>query len=386
MPVTKRRLLILSEIIAPYRIPVFNALSQKEGIDLRVVFLAETDRQLRQWRVYKDELRFSYEVLPSWRFRYAGKTILLNWRVRLALERFAPDAIICGGYNYYASWEALSWSRRNQVDFILWSESNQYDARSGRRWVESLKARFVARCDRFVVPGKSSLDYLELLGVAREKVFTAPNAVDNDWFESEADAAGARAAEIRKRLGLPERFILFVGRLVAEKGIFDLLEAYGRLKDDVKSLVDLVFAGDGGGRRDLERRAKKIGPGRICITGFAQREELAAMYALADVFVLPTHSDPWGLVVNEAMACGLPVIVTDVAGCAADLVENGWNGFSVPTGDPERLFQAIDAILRDAELRRQMSGRSLERIRHFSPLACAAGLAGAAFPPGGLAQ
>jgi glycosyltransferase involved in cell wall biosynthesis len=386
MPVTKRRLLILSEIISPYRIPVFNALSQNEGVDLRVVFLAETDAQLRQWRVYKDELCFSYEVLPSWRFRFAGKTILLNRRVQAALERFAPDAIICGGYNYYASWEALSWSRRNQVDFVLWSESNPYDARSGRRWVESLKSHFVARCDRFVVPGKSSLAYLQLLGVAPEKVFTAPDAVDNDWFESEANAARARAAEIRKRLGLPGRFILFVGRLVPEKGIFDLLEAYGRLKDDVRSGVGLVFAGDGDGRLELERRAKKISPGAIWINGFLQREELGAMYGLADVFVLPTHSDPWGLVVNEAMACGLPVVVTDVAGCAADLVENGWNGFSVPQGGPERLSRAMDAILQDAQLRQKMSAHSLERIRQYSPRACAAGLAAAAFPPGGLAR
>lgn len=383
MPDMKRRLLILSEIIAPYRIPVFNALAQHQDIDLHVVFLAETDTQLRQWRVYKDELRFSYKVLPSWRFRLGAKSVLLNWRMRASLKRFAPEVIICGGYNYFASWEALSWSRRNKVDFILWSESNQHDARSGRRWVESLKTHFVAGCDRFVVPGKSSFAYLESLGVAQEKIFTAPNAVDNDWFETQAKIARSRAQELRERLGLPERFILYVGRLVPEKGIFDLLEAYGRLEDEVKRAVGLVFAGDGKNRSQLEKKAKKIGPGTICFPGFAQREDLAALYGLADLFVLPTHSDPWGLVVNEAMACGLPVMVTNVAGCAADLVDDGWNGFVVPHGDPDNLCRGVDAILRNDQLRQEMSVRGLERIREYSPKACAAGLAAAAFPARG---
>jgi glycosyltransferase involved in cell wall biosynthesis len=382
MPEMKRRLMIISEIIAPYRIPVFNALAQQEGIDLRVVFLAETDASLRQWQIYRDEIRFAYEVLPSWRFRIGANSVLLNWRVRASLKKFAPEAIICGGYNYPAAWEALSWSRRKGADFILWSESNQYDARSLRRWVESLKAHFLASCNRFVVPGKSSFEYLQLLGVAADKIFTAPDAVDNNWFEASANIARSQSAELRNRLGLPGRFILFAGRLVPEKGIFDLLEAYGRLEDDVRSSVGLVFAGDGKSRVDLERSAKRISLGTIHVAGFAQREDLAAMYGLADVFVLPTHSDPWGLVVNEAMACGLPVIVTSVAGCAADLVDDGRNGYVVPAADSDKLSRAIDAVLRNPELKRQMSALSKERIRQYSPEACAAGLAAAAFPPG----
>jgi len=383
MLLTNRRLLILSEIIAPYRIPVFNALAQHQGIDLRVVFLAETDPRLRQWRIYENELHFSYDVLPSWRFRFGTNTILLNRHVQASLKNFAPDAIICGGYNYIASWKALSWSRRNKVDFILWSESNQYDARSGRRWLESLKCHFLGRCDRFVVPGKSSFNYLQLLGVPQQMIFTAPNAVDNNWFGTHANIARLGVPELGKRLCLPARYILFVGRLVPEKGIFDLLEAYGRLDENIRSTVGLVFAGDGKARSELEQRAKTVNPGTIWIPGFAQREDLAAMYGLADIFVLPTHSDPWGLVVNEAMACGLPAIVSNVAGCAGDLVDDGWNGFIVSPADPNRLCWAIDAILRNPQLRQQMSARSLERIRQHSPEACSAGLAAAAFPPQG---
>ena len=378
MPDKKRRVLILSEIISPYRIPVFNALARNERVNLHVVFLSETDAGLRQWRVYKDEIRFSYEVLPSWRFRTGQNNVLLNWGLRSCLKKFMPEAIICGGYNYFASWEALSWTRRHATEFILWSESTRHDSRGGRAWVESLKARFMAGCDRFVVPGRASCEYLESLGSAREHIVIAPNAVDNDWFRTQADSVRTRAAEFREKLGLPLRFILFVGRLVLEKGIFDLLDAYAKLDAGLRSDVGLVFAGDGISREELAGRAKRISPGTICFPGFAQREDLAALYALADLLVLPTHSDPWGLVVNEAMACGVPIIVSGVAGCSTDLVEEGWNGYIVPPRDSEKLSVAFDSLLRNSELRQEMSAHNLERIRSYSPEACAQGLAAAA--------
>lgn len=378
----KRRVLLLSEIISPYRIPVFNALATHATVDLHVVFLAETDAALRQWHVYKDEIRFSYEVLPSWRLPLHKRSLLLNWGVCACLRKFAPQTIICGGYNYYASWEALSWARRHEVSFVLWSESNGYDARSGSRWVESLKLHFLSRCSRFVVPGKSSFEYLQSLRILPESITLAPNAVDNAGFAGQSESIRARASEFRQRIGLPPRFVLYVGRLVPQKGVFDLLDAYGRLEDDIRSQVGLVFAGDGECRAELERKAKRIRGGEICFPGFLQREDLAGLYALAESLVLPTHSDPWGLVVNEAMACGLPIVVTSVAGCVADLVEDGWNGYVAPPANPEALKTAIDRLLRSVELRQEMSARSLERIKNYSPEACAAGLAAAALTAG----
>ena len=182
-------------------------------------------------------------------------------------------------------------------------------------------------------------------------------------------------AAFRERFGLPQRFILFVGRLVPEKGVFDLLHAYAKLGSDLRSEVGLVFAGDGASKEALSEQAKLIEPGMVYLAGFAQREDLAGLYALAEAFILPTHSDPWGLVVNEAMACGLPIVVTDVAGCASDLVEDGWNGYVVPPANPDRLSAAISSMLRQPETTQQMRVRSSERIQGYSPQACANGLA-----------
>ena len=316
--------------------------------------------------------------MPSLRWRSGRNNFLINRGLWPALKKQSPHIIICGGYNYLASWEALLWARRHQVEFLLWSESNGHDARAGRAWVELLKAYFLRKCDAFVVPGKASFEYLKMLGAATKGILTAPNAVDNRLFATQAANARVHSNEFRQKLKLPSRFILFVGRLVPEKGVFDLLDAYAKLKSGVQSEVGLVFAGDGVSRRELERRAKQISPGVVCFPGFAQREDLAGFYALADVLVLPTHSDPWGLVVNEAMACGLPIIVSNVAGCSADLVEEGWNGHIVPPRDVEKLSSAIDSIVLQRELRLRMGEHSLERIQMYSPEACAAGLAAAA--------
>ena len=369
----KTRLVILTEIIAPYRIPVFNALAQREDVELHVIFLAETDHSMRQWKVYAEEIRFSYEVLPSWRKRLGKYNLLVNQSVASTLERTQPEVIVCGGYNYLASWQAQRWARRSGVQFLLWCESTVNDQRGENGLVESLKGSFLRGCDRFVVPGKSSREYLLGFGVAESAIFVAPNAVDNERFAAGARMVRENGERARQELGLPRRYFISVGRIVKAKGIFDLLEAYARLAPELRAEVGLVIAGDGPERAELEAMARDIYPGAVHFAGFVHRDELATYYALAECFVLPTHSDPWGLVVNEAMACGLPVICSEVAGCAADLVRS--NGRLVEAGNVEQLAETMNEIAGDGDLRRAMGGDSEELIANYSPELCAAGIA-----------
>jgi 1,2-diacylglycerol 3-alpha-glucosyltransferase len=261
----------------------------------------------------------------------------------------------------------------------LWSESTAHDQR--RRWpaVEVLKKRFLRKCDGCVVPGKSSFEYLSALHVPQRRISVAPDAVDNSFFANRAGAARAQERHHRLALDLPERFFLFVGRLIAAKGVFDLLEAYAALPWEVRSEVGLVFVGNGDARTELQCRARSIQPGCIQFSGFVQKDQLPVYYGLADTFVFPTHTDPWGLVVNEAMASGLPVISTSVAGCTADLVIGGWNGLLVPPADVRELAAAMEMLARSSELRKQFGARSAEKIMQNSPEACAQGLADAAF-------
>lgn len=373
----RRRLTILTEIIAPYRVPVFNALATREDIDLHVVFLSETDPSLRQWSIPKDEIRFFYDVLPSFRRRIGKYNVLLNNGVRSTLERDHPDAIVCGGYSYAASWQAAHWANCHHVALLLWIESTASDQRRGNPLVETMKKKFVNMCDGFVVPGKASADYLTKFKIGPERIFCAPNAVDNDVFAAGAALARKNMQAVRARLRLPDRYFLNVGRVVKAKGVFDLVEAYAKLGPVIREEVGLVFVGHGTAKAELIERAAHVNPGQVCFTEFVQKEQLGEYYALADALVFPTHSDTWGLVVNEAMAAGLPIIAGSVAGCVPDLVRDGWNGIVVPSRGVAELSKAMELIARDGVLRSQMAERSRERIREYSPEAWAAGMAAA---------
>jgi glycosyltransferase involved in cell wall biosynthesis len=378
-----KRLVILTEIISPYRIPLFNAMTERGDISPHVIFFAETDPALRQWQIYKDEIRFSYQVLSSCRRRVGSHNVLLNWGLGRALESAQPDVILCGGYNYLASWQGQLWAGMRSVPFLLWSESTSYDSRSGRPWVEFLKTEFLKYCTGFVVPGISSKEYLISRGRREGAIFTARNAVDNDLFMRGAKTARQNAAQTRAELNLPERYFLFVGRLVREKGVFDLLSAYASLDPQLRAGTALVLAGDGSDRQRLEERAKSISPGRVLFPGFVHRDQLAAYYALAEMLILPTYTDTWGLVVNEAMACGLPVLVSRAAGCAADLVRDGWNGQEIVPEDVMGIARAMKCLGGNSELCREMGLRSAEHILKYSPYSWSEGIAAAVEDVGG---
>jgi len=376
------RLVLLTELIAPYRIPVFNALAAHPEINLHVIFLAETDPGLRQWPVYKSEIQFSYEVLPSWRTRVGKYNVLLNKGVNAALKRARPDALVCGGYNYAASWKALRWSKRSGVPLLLWMESTAHDLRSCNSLLESVKARFVRECDGIIVPGRSSYDYALSFGISSNRIFTAPNAVDVNLFRRKTEFARQNRAELSRRLGLPAQYFLFVGRLVREKGVFDLFDAYASLPPNSCCQVGLVFVGEGAAKPELSRRAASIPGASVQFPGFIQRDDLPAYYALADTFVFPTHTDPWGLVVNEAMSSGLPVICSSSAGCCADLVRDGRNGRVVAPRDVSQLHGALVESISNQGINVLRGECSRDVISQFTPESCARGLAEAALGQG----
>ena len=182
------------------------------------------------------------------------------------------------------------------------------------------------------------------------------------------------ANQIRAEHALPPRYFLYVGRMVEEKGPFDLLAAYARLDENTRSQIGLVFVGDGPGRTDLAQRASSLFSGVVKFCGWVDRERISEFYALAEALIFPTHSDPWGLVVNEAMACGLPIVSSDAAGCAPDLVHQGKNGFRFRPRDIDGLAHAMRTICDQPDLAARMGTTSFDMIQSYTPEICAAGL------------
>ena len=339
------RVALLTEIPAPYRIPLFNALADR--VELTVLFLRERNPE-RPYRLHEDELRFERRVLAGRDVTVRGRWLVLNRGVVHALRRARPKVVLLGGWNQPAFWSALSWAQRRRVPVVLWVESTRSERRSGL--LEPLKRMLLRTVAAFVVPGSASRDYLLTLGVSESKIAVAPNAVDPSIFA----VAAERPARERP-------VVLAVGRLAPEKGIDVLLEAVRDLP------VDVVVAGTG----PEEERLRAAAPPNVRFLGYVDRDELPRLYADADVLAMPSRSDPWGMALNEGALAGLPLVSTDAAGAAHELIEDGVNGFRLPAGDAGALRDALRKLAEDAEFRRRSGRRSTELAARFTPAAWA---------------
>jgi glycosyltransferase involved in cell wall biosynthesis len=217
----------------------------------------------------------------------------------------------------------------------------------------------VAAC---LAVGSWNADFYRASGVPEERIFSVPYAVDNAFFQRRAAEARPHRAELRRKLGLTDErpVVLFCGKLIAKKDAASLIRALAQ------ESAQLLVVGDGDLRPQLEALASELLPGRACFAGFRNQSELPALYDLADVFVIPSTYEPFGLVVNEVMNAGKPVIASDRVGCWPDLVRPGVNGAVFPAGDAAALAAALRPFLTDPALRERAGQASLQIIHRWS--------------------
>jgi glycosyltransferase involved in cell wall biosynthesis len=208
-----------------------------------------------------------------------------------------------------------------------------------------------------IVPGSASASYVAALGADPAVTWRAPNAVDNTRFAVPATLRDPRAEPVR---------FLFAGRLESAKGVATLLDAWNIVPPGSR----LTIAGNGTLAERLGERVSRTLAG-VDVVGHLDRDALARAYADADVFVFPSVSDPWGLVVNEAMAAGLPIVASSAPGAVDDLVIQGENGIVVAPHDVAGFARAIVGLAGDRERRLAMGRASVERIARFTPEAWA---------------
>jgi 1,2-diacylglycerol 3-alpha-glucosyltransferase len=264
--------------------------------------------------------------------------------VRKALDQADPAVVCITGWSHSEALAMLLWARERERPVVMMSESTAHDA--ARSFVrEAIKRRIVGLCDAALVGGKAQRAYVEALGMPAERVFIGYDAVDNDFFAQGAAVARADATTARARLGLPEQYFLTSCRFIAKKNLARLIEAFAAYRAAVGvGAWHLVLVGDGELRPELEAQAQALGVGdAVHFMGFRQYDDLPAFYALAGGFVHVSTVEQWGLVVNEALAAGLPVIVSRTSGCAGDLVDEGINGWTIDPLD----VAAITARLTD---------------------------------------
>jgi len=344
--VTRPRVVLLTEIPAPYRIPLFNALAER--VELRVLFLAAQNPD-RPYRLHEEEIAFDWDVVPGPDLTVGGRWLVLNHGVARRVR--GADAVILGGWNQPAFWTALTWAKAARRPAIAWIESTLSDSRP------TAAKRMLARsCTGFVVPGSAAGELVRSL-VPDARVTVAPNAVDGALFASRVP----ERERLRAELGIEGCCFLYVGRLAPEKGLDVLLAAFEGIDGE------LVVAGSG----PEEVRLRAAASPRTRLLGHVDRDELPRWYAAADVLVLPSRSEPWGMPLNEGAAAGLALVSTDAVGAAHDLIEDGVNGFRVPAGNVAALRAALVRLAADESFRRAAGIRSRELAVRFTPEAWA---------------
>jgi glycosyltransferase involved in cell wall biosynthesis len=239
---------------------------------------------------------------------------------------------------------AILWVITHRIPILMRTDSNVLAELGKPQLTLALKRLLLSwltrRVSAFLSVGTVNSQYWQFYGATPEKIFLARYAVDNEFFQTQAASYRGARQRIREENGWKQRYLLlYVGRLAGEKRVDVLIEALRRLSTK-RSDIGLVIVGGGPERERLERLAQ--GMPYVYFAGFQDKSDLPKYFAVADIFVLPSECEPWGLVVNEAMASGLPVIATRKVGAARDLIVEGENGYLVPENDHVALASAID--------------------------------------------
>lgn len=324
----------------PYRAPLFDRVAARPEIDLTVIYAARTVAS-RTWDVRTNHpsvflrgagvpgagriLHHDYPVTPG------------IWR---ALGAARPDCVVVSGWSTFASQAAIGWCRLRRVPFLLIVESHDKGPRAGwrRKVKSSVVPRIVRRAAGVLVTGTLARESMLAHGAQPEHVRVFANTIDVEEWSERAERLAPRRPELRERLGLGDGdvAVLSVARLSPEKGLETLVRAAAA---DGRPLV-LVLAGSGPERGRLEELARGLGV-RLVLAGDLPHERVIEAYVAADVFALLSEREPWGVVVNEAAACGLPLVLSDRVGAAPDLLRDGENGFVLPAGDVEAAAEAL---------------------------------------------
>jgi len=290
------------------------------------------------------------------------------------LTKIAPNAVAVSGWTNPESVAAIYWARRQRVPIVLMSESQADDA--PRQFVrETIKRRIVSLCDAALVGGPPHARYVSALGIPSKCVHLGYNAVDNQHFAAGADRARADAERLRAQHGLPDRYVLASARFIPKKNLATLVKAYAVAAGGRPDAPHLVILGDGETRSEILAAIAESGlGGRVHLPGFRGYDVLPIYYGLADAFVHVSRVEQWGLVVNEAMAAGLPVIVSEPCGVARSVVDAGQSGWRVaPEIEPIAAALANLFSLGPAE-REAMGRRARLSIQDWGPDKFAAGM------------
>lgn len=367
------RVLIVHNLLwSHYKAAVFgelHRLARERGAELLVVQLAKTERsRLGLGDPAAGDHPYPHVLLHDGPIEAFGL-----WPRAKALFRvvnaFRPTVVNLTGYYDPAQLALLAYCKLRGIRTVLSNESTAAD-HDRRGWRERLKGALVRQFDGFLCFGTPSARYLLALGARPDQILTDRAAVVNDAVLRERfDRARADADRTRAERGFSPKNFAYVGRFSPEKNLPRLLAAFAAARQQARRGPEwgLLLLGDGPQRAELAGLAQRLGLDSVHFLPGVSWREVPAVLALTDALVLPSLSEPWGLVVNEAMACGLPVVVSERCGCAEDLVAGGENGFTFPPESETRLAERLRTLMDlPDDARQRLGAAARQRVRAFS--------------------
>jgi glycosyltransferase involved in cell wall biosynthesis len=319
------RVAVVTNMVAPYRVPVFERMATRPDVDLSVLVCVDREAD-REWKPNTGGRAFAVHRLrgPTLTFksRSGGIARILHLKLSVAtwLRRHCPDVAIIGDASW-TSYLAAICCRRYTIPYVWWSEILPTTAIS-RGLVQRIRRRSILGADGWLASGRLATRFLVEQGVPADRVRRALNSVDAGMFAGLREQWRGRRETLRRRYGIPQNgfALLYVGQFISRKRVIELLRAAAAV-DTAGRPIHLLMAGSGPLREALQTEAARLGYSRLTLPGFLEPAELAPYYTAADGLALPSDDEPWGMVVNEALLFGKPVLASDRVGAAADLID-----------------------------------------------------------------
>lgn len=322
--------------------------------------------------------RGGYDVIDLFtsrsHYNQAVKDGGLTRALEKALSDVQPTVIAIAGWANPESMAAIRWAKSHTIPLVMMSES-QVDDAPRNRVQEVVKRKIVTLCDAALVGGSTHSDYIQSLGMPAKKIAFGYNAIDNDHFWQNAEIARNSDAQNRERLSLPDRYIIASGRFIPKKNFPALIEAYSQAIANSVTSPELVILGDGAEKPKILQAIEDYDVvNRVHLVGYKTYDELPALYGLSEGFVHVSTSEQWGLVINEAMSAGVPVIASSKCGATRTLMTNGKDGFTTEP-DPLSISKALEKLmaLNDTE-RKKMGLAARQAVANWGPARFGAGM------------
>jgi glycosyltransferase involved in cell wall biosynthesis len=339
----QKKIIVITNIPNSYRIPLFNELNrqmEEKGLKLKVLF-GSAGYARRKSEIDLNDCLFDYEILDSEKFHFGNteKTYFSYKGVFGAIRREGPDAIIVSGFSIVTIRLWLG-SFFRKTNYMIWSGSIEKKGRHDSWTRMTLRKLLVKRASAFISYGSKAGEYLQKLGARGNKIFTAVNTVDTEFYFTRTKSV----KNSLKKTG-NQKHLTYVGYLTPRKKVIQLLESIRKLAEVRQDFV-LDLIGDGEDRMILEKFVNDNGLAeRVRFHGFVQKEQLPDYFGRSNCFLFQTGFDIWGLVLNEAMAAGLPCVSSENAGATFDLIRDGETGFKMDFNKTDEVVNKINWIL-----------------------------------------